>query len=163
MPLHPTASFPRRLVGWVLLLAYLTVIPGVFPAAIVAVAALHGGHEASITTAHGDWDVVLQHHDDARAEGHEHRPHSGDGGVEAEDDHHHGSDHVFHFSAASHASTRAACFVPAALPVLLPPETISVPERVRCLVPDCLETVLARPPPGRPALLMCLRTIVLIV
>ncbi len=162
MPPHSTVSLSRRLTGWLMLLIYLAAIPPFVPASLAAAAAFHGNHSVSITAAQNHWSLVLHHADTEEADEHEHHPHHETPAVDDEEDHHHGPDHVLHFSAVSHALTQAACSVPPVLNAWLP-AVICAPACPACCVPDFTDLTFARPPPGRPAMLMRLRTTVLIV
>ena len=163
MSSHSTVSRSRRLAGWLLLLFYVAAVPGFLPACLAAAAALHGDHSISITAAQGDWNMVLHHPDEADHDDHEHQAHGEYSAAEGDDDHHHGPDHVLHFSSAAHALTPAATSQPGQFFEALLPVILSAPACPARAVPDITGLVSARPPPGRPALLVCLRTIVLIV
>ena len=53
-----------------MLFVYASVVPGVGPLAFGGVAVLQGGHEVSITAAHGEMGVVLHHPHHPESDGH---------------------------------------------------------------------------------------------
>lgn len=145
------------------MLAYLAGIQGLAP---LAVAALQHGHEVSLSQENGDWHLVLSHPDqvDCGAENAPHPEDDHDSDLAAEDNHHHGPAHVFCF--ASENSTALGAVGLSAPKVTLDAglvEKCAAPEFRIYPVPVYLDSVAARPPPGKPAWLVCLGTTVLIV
>lgn len=156
MHVTPPTTFFRRFAGWVLAGVYLLTLPAVAPLMFGALMLAKGGHAVELVACADHLDVVL-HHDHEEEDEPALPP--GSGPVFCEDDH---DDHVIHFAAATQEKVLTAGMSPAA-PVLL-----TLPEAAwECPRPllraQCGVKVLARPPPGRPALLVYLRTIVLIV
>ena len=155
-----------RLLGWTMMLAYLAGIQGLAPLAFGAVAALQHGHEVSLSQENGDWHLVLSHpdHEDCGAED---APHpEDDHGYElaAGDEHHHGPAHVFCFASDnSNALGAAGLSAPKVNLDAALIEKCAVPELRIYPVPVYLDRIAARPPPGKPAWLVCLRTTMLIV
>jgi hypothetical protein len=162
----PQTPHLRRFAGWMMLCAYLAGIQGLAPLAFGGVASLEHGHEVSLSQENGDWHLVLSHPDHEHC-GDEEVPHpEDDHGSElaAEDDHHHGPAHVFCFASDTPTALGAAGL--SAPKVTLDAELIekcACPEFRIYPVPVYLDCVAARPPPGKPAWLVCLRTTVLIV
>lgn len=118
--------------------------------------ALNGGHSVQISACAGHVAVVLRHDHDERQDS---ILPDGDCQFVSDDD---PNDHVIHFAAATPDYTAAAGGSGVAPVLLMLPEAAwecSRPVLRAC----CEEAHCARPPPGRPAMLVCLRTTVLIV
>ena len=148
------------------MLAYLAGIQGLAPLAFGAVAALQHGHEVSLSQENGDWHVVLSHpdHVDGGAENALHPEDEHGFELAPEDDHHHGPAHVFCF-ASENSNVLGAAGLSASKVSLdsVLVEKCASPEFRVYPVPVYLDRVAARPPPEKPAWLVCLRTTVLIV
>lgn len=167
MTTSPSSTVLRRLLGWTMMLAYLAGIQGLAPLAFGAVAALQHGHEVSLSQENGDWHLVLSHpdHEDCDAEDAPHaEEHHGSELSAEEDHHHHGPAHVFCFASDnSNALGAAGLSAPKVNLDAGLVEKCARPEFRIYPVPVYLDGVAARPPPGKPAWLVCLRTTVLIV
>ena len=162
--LSPTVL--RRLLGWTMMLAYLAGIQGLAPLAFGAVAALQHGHEVSLSQENGDWHLVLSHpdHVDCGAENAPHPEDDHDSELAAEADHHHGPAHVLCFASEnSNALGAAGLSAPKVNLDAVLVEKCATPEFTIYPVPVYLDQVAARPPPGKPAWLACLRITILIV
>ena len=148
------------------MLAYLAGIQGLAPLAFGAVASLQHGHEVSLSQENGSWHLVLSHPDHAD-DGAEEALHPEDEHgfeITSEDDHHHGPAHVFCLASENSNALGAAGL--SAPRVHLDAELVencAAPESRVYPVPVYLDRIAARPPPGKPAWLVCLGTTVLIV
>jgi hypothetical protein len=164
MSISPTPSVFRRTAGWLLVCAYLSAVPGILPAVVAAIATVCGGHEVSLANAHGDWDVVLHHPDHEEPVSGNADDRSTSTAFQGEDHEDDGDDHRLHFSTtASHAVAPSMVAATVHSCHELVPSLMEAPQRTVLPVPVTPATYFARPPPGRTALLVCLKTIVIIV
>lgn len=156
----------RHFPGWMMVLAYLAGIQCLAPLAFVAVASLQHRHEISLSQENGAWRLELSHPDRADDRARD--------GIHAKDEHrfeiicngghHQGPAHVFCFAAKnSNALGTAGLSVPKVSLDAVLVGKLAAPEVRIYPVPVYLDGVAARPPPGKPAWLVCLRTTVLIV
>ena len=155
MAASSTSSLRRGLAGWLMVIAYFGALPGLLPM-ILGSAGAASGHEISVSIQDGNFKMVFSHPD---------AYHHPDGAhVNEDEDHHHDTDHVFCFSApASKAVLASALSAPKISGVATLQEIGLTPGKRIHPVPIYLNNVAARPPLGRPAWLVGLRTTMLIV
>jgi hypothetical protein len=167
MNLTSPASRSLRVIGCLMLLVYVSALPGIAPFALAGLAAAGDhDHEVQFTTDGEHMSLVLHHHeaDEHTSDTHDHDketvPHTD---MLAADAGHGHDDHVIHLgsSSASHVSAFAK-------PDTFPAPSLAPPWEAAHFAPGWprelkYAPLWGRAPPGDTAHLTCLRTTVLIV